>query len=104
MQPPAHFNNLKPNYGGKSRTLNASHPRLTSSVLGTPYYLMRSIEGVEAINQLFEYTVILSTQDEYGQGILATTSALPRRVKTMPKVTMVHRVLTLTSKASSVPT
>ena len=52
------------------RTIRATGARLPQSALGTPYFLLSELHGTEQLNQLFEYTVRLTTQDEYGQGIL----------------------------------
>ena len=52
------------------RTIRASGSRLGQSTAGTPYFLLAALHGKETINQLFQYQVLLTTQDEYGNGIL----------------------------------
>ena len=52
------------------RAIRATGAGLTHSALGTPHFLLSELHGTEQLNQLFEYTVLLTTQDEYGQGIL----------------------------------
>jgi type VI secretion system secreted protein VgrG len=52
------------------RTITVTSPAFKSSEWGTPYFLFHKIQGTENLNELFEYTVICRTQDEYGNGIL----------------------------------
>ena len=52
------------------RTVRATGVGLTKSALGTPYFLLSELHGTERLNELYQYTVLLTTQDEYGQGIV----------------------------------
>ena len=39
---------------------------LPTSMFGTPYFWFDSLTGVEKINELFEYQLIVKIRDEYG--------------------------------------
>lgn len=52
------------------RTVLISSPSFPVSDFGTPFMLFKSLSGREALNELFEYTVLVRSQDEYGNGVL----------------------------------
>ncbi|TDR27013.1 phage late control D family protein, partial [Hydromonas duriensis] len=53
-----------------TRTISVHSPAFKSSEWGTPFFLFHSIKGTENVNELFEYTVQVRTQDEQGKGII----------------------------------
>ncbi len=58
------------NLSFNKRTISVSSPAFKTSEWGTPYFLFHSIKGSENLNELFEYQIIVRTQDEYGNGII----------------------------------